>query len=315
MLPASMALAYTKTRRTIVGLGEILWDLFPQGKQVGGAPANFAYCASLLGDNGIAATRTGSDALGDEAFDRLRGLGLETSFIQQDPDNATGTVRVSLDSHGEPSFVITENVAWDFLAWTPAWGGLAQRADAVCFGSLAQRSPQSRETIRRFLGTVRPSALRIFDVNLRQSFYSPETLRDSLGLADIVKLNHEELPRVMDVLGLSRGQANTSEESLARDLLRAYGLKLVCVTRAAAGSILVGADDTNEHPGFPVKVADTVGSGDAFTAALAHHVLRGSTLPTINEAANRMGAWVASKAGATPVLEPEMLDRVRARDT
>jgi fructokinase len=315
MLPAAMAPADTKTPKTIVGLGEILWDLFPQGKQLGGAPANFAYCASLLGDNGIAASRIGSDALGDEAFDRLRSLGLETSFIQRDPDNATGTVRVSLDSQGEPSFVITENVAWDLLAWTPEWRELALQADAVCFGSLAQRSPQSRETIRRFLGTVRPGALRIFDVNLRQSFYSPENLRDSLGLADVVKLNHEELHRVLDLLRLSRGQANTSEQSLARDLLRAYGLKLVCVTRAAAGSILVGADDTNEHPGFPVKVADTVGSGDAFTAALTHHVLRGSPLPTINEAANRMGAWVASKAGATPALEPEILDRVRTRDT
>jgi fructokinase len=315
MLPAAMTSGDTKTPKLIVGLGEILWDLFPSGKQLGGAPANFAYCASLLSDKGIAASRVGHDPLGDEALARLRNLHLETSFIQQDPDNATGTVRVSLDSHGEPSFVITENVAWDFLAWTPEWRELAQRADAVCFGSLAQRSPQSRETIRQFLAAVRPATLRIFDVNLRQSFYSAEILRDSLRAADIVKLNHEELPLVIDVLRSSSGQANASEQSLARHLLRAYGLKLVCVTRAAAGSILVGADDTNEHPGFPVKVADTVGSGDAFTAALAHHVLRGSTLPTINEAANCMGAWVASKAGATPALEPEILDRVRARDT
>ena len=299
-------------RKTIVGLGEILWDLFPEGRQLGGAPANFAYCASLLGDAGIAASRVGQDALGEEATGRLRNLGLETGFLQRDAAHATGTVKVSVDARGEPSFQITENVAWDFLAWTPEWQELAERADAVCFGSLAQRSTESRETIRRFVAAMRPGTARIFDVNLRQKFYSAEILDESLRAADIVKLNHEELPRVTAVLGVANTAGEKGEESLARRLLQAYRLKLVCVTRGSGGSLLVSSDETNERSGFRAKIVDTVGSGDAFTAALAHHWLRGSPLAAMNEAANRMGAWVASKAGATPAPDGEVLARVRA---
>lgn len=292
----------------IVGLGEILWDLFPAGKQLGGAPANFAYCSSLLGDTGIAASRIGNDPLGKEALRKLDGLGLETSFIQVDEAHATGTVKVKVDSHGEPTFEISESVAWDFLAWDPVWQSLARKVDAVCFGSLAQRSPQSRETIRAFLKAVRSGTARVFDVNLRQSFYSASILLESIQMSDVVKLNHEELPRVMKILGLAETGNVTASAHL---LLEAFELQLVCVTGGAEGSILASRNEDDAHPGFPVRVVDTVGAGDAFTAALAHHFLRGATLSKMSEAANRMGSWVASHAGATPPPDQTELARIR----
>jgi fructokinase len=186
----------TTTKRTIVGLGELLWDFLPSGKQLGGAPANFAYITNLLGDIGIPASRAGRDSLGDAALHRLTQLGLSAAAVQQDLIHLTGTVKVEIDSSGQPRFDISEPAAWDFLEWIPSWQQLAKEADAVCFGSLAQRSPQSRSTIRSFLQATRPEALRIFDVNLRQNFYTAPILADSMKLATIVKLNHEELPRI-----------------------------------------------------------------------------------------------------------------------
>ena len=290
-------------RHTIVGLGELVWDLLPSGKQLGGAPANFAYAAQLLGNRGIVASRIGKDSLGNETLEQLSKLGLDVSFLQIDPVCRTGIVNVQVDLGGQPTFNIAESVAWDSLQWKSAWRALAEHADAVCFGSLAQRSARSRKTILSFLRAVRPGTARIFDVNLRQHFYSAEVISESLKLADIVKLNHEELPRVMEILALDTGD----EESSARRLLHACGAKLVCITRGAHGSLLVNLAGIAEHPGFRVPVADTVGAGDAFTAALVHHFLRGASLRVMNAAANRMGAWVASEAGATPVASAELL--------
>ncbi len=283
-------------RHVVVGLGELLWDLFPAGKQLGGAPANFAYITSLLGDEGIPASRLGQDSLGADAIRRLGELALSTEFIQKDADHPTGTVKVEVDPAGQPRFEISESVAWDFLEWTPQWQELAQKTDAVCFGSLAQRSEQSHTTIRSFLLGLRDGAVRVFDVNLRQHFYTVQVLAESMKLATIVKLNHEELPRIMRLFELeSRG-----EEDSARRLLSSHPVKLVCVTRGNSGSLLVSAGEIHEHPGFKVKVADTVGAGDAFTAALVHGYLRDTPLAQINENANRVGAWVASQSGATP---------------
>lgn len=293
---------------TIVGLGEVLWDLLPVGKQLGGAPANFAYMANLLGDRGIVASRIGSDALGAELRDALTRLGLDTSFVQSDPVHPTGTVKVEIDRAGQPSYEITESVAWDFLEINREWLLLARQADAICFGSLAQRSPKSRETIRMFLGAARPDAARVFDVNLRQDFYSATVIAESAKLADILKLNDSELPRVMQLLGLVYDE----ERSSAERLLRATGVKLVCVTRGSRGSLLVDGNASNEHPGSSVPVADAVGAGDAFAAALVHHFLRGSSLTAMNEAANRMGAWVVGQVGATPLADDDVLRKVRA---
>jgi len=283
-------------KRIVVGLGELLWDLFPAGKQLGGAPANFAYITSLLGDEGIPASRLGQDDLGAEAIRRLGDLGLSTEFIQRDADRPTGTVKVAVDSAGQPRFEISESVAWDFLEWTPQWQHLAQRADAVCFSTLAQRSERSRSTMRSFLLGTRPSAVRVCDVNLRQAFFTPQVVAESMKLATIVKLNHEELPRVMRLLQLD----DYGEKDSARHLLFSHDLELVCVTRGNNGSLLISRDECSEHPGFKVKVADTVGAGDAFTAALVHGYLREEPLAQINETANRVGAWVASEAGGTP---------------
>jgi fructokinase len=297
-------------KHLIVGLGEMLWDLFPEGKQMGGAPANFAYITSLLGNRGIAASRLGQDDLGCEATDRLTDLGLEATFLQQDAEHPTGTVRVTVDEHGQPCFEISKSVAWDYLEWTPQWQSLAAQADAVCFGSLAQRSPQSQATIQRFLQATRPQCLRVFDVNLRQNFYNAEILSASMKVASIVKLNHEELPKIMRLLTSGEMLSGSgSEESSARRLLDLYRLQLICVTRGNHGSLLVRGKVCDAHPGFRVKVADTVGAGDAFTAALVREYLRGSSPAEMNETANQIGAWVASESGATPVPGPGGIER------
>jgi fructokinase len=289
-------------KKKVVGLGEVLWDLFPERTCLGGAPANFAYIATLLGDQGIVASRVGEDARGSEALRQLKELGLDIDPVQSDPRHATGTVNVEVDSKGQARYEIAHPVAWDFLHWTPAWQRLAEEADAICFGSLAQRSEQSRTTIRRFLRSA-PHAVKIFDVNLRQTYYSQEVLAESMKLADIVKMNDEELPKIMSLGNFPRAGLHDDELSSARRLITAYDLQLVCVTRGGRGSLLVPAPgaDASEHPGFRVHVADTVGSGDAFTAGLVHEYLRGVSLDAMNQTANRVGAWVASEVGAMPV--------------
>lgn len=284
-------------RYKIVGLGELLWDMLPGGKQLGGAPANFAYITSLLGDEGLVASRLGTDELGSAAWKRLSELQLSTGYLQSDAHQPTGCVRVEVDQSGQPRFEIARPVAWDYLEWTSVWQDLARRADAVCFGSLAQRAPTSRATIRQFVHTMRSDAVRVFDVNLRQSFYSAEILADSMKLADIVKLNHDELPIIMGLFDLT----HVDEAASARRLIALHNLKLVCVTRGKGGSLLVSGERWSEHPGYEIKVSDTVGAGDAFTAGLLYQYLRGQTLREMGNTANRLGAWVSSSIGATPV--------------
>jgi fructokinase len=291
---------------TIIGLGELLWDVFPNRKELGGAPANFAYMTSLLGDEGVVASRVGRDRLGNAAARRLAKLGLSQEWLQLDTKNPTGTVKVQVFEGGQPKFQIAENVAWDNFEWTSQWQALAGRAAGVCFGSLAQRSARSRETIRLFLQNLRPNAVKIFDVNLRQSFFSVDIVRESAKIADIMKVNQDELPQVAQLLGCK----SNAKEAAAPWLLRTCGLKLVCVTEGPSGSSLVAADGVHRHPGFPTEVADTVGAGDAFTAALIHHYLRGATLDEMNEAANRMGSWVASQVGATPKPDVKFLKSI-----
>ena len=300
-------------RPIVVGLGELLWDLFPKGKQLGGAPANFAYIAALLGDTGIVASRVGDDRLGQEALWHLKSNSLDISRIQRDPVHPTGTVKVELDSNGQPEYQITENVAWDFMEFSEDWISLARSAHAVCFGTLAQRNPASRAAIRAFLSALPSFAIGIFDVNLRQSYFNAEILRDSLRHAKVLKLNHQEFPRFLDLLQCPLKSSDRSDVAAARWLCREFSLRLVCITRGGNGSILVTAQSHHEHPGFKVKIADTVGAGDAFTATMVHHALRGSSLATTNAAANRMGAWVASQEGAMPAADPAVLAEVQLR--
>ena len=283
-------------KKKVVGLGEVLWDLFPGRACMGGAPANFAYITTLMGDQGIVASRVGEDSRGIEALRQLEELGVNIDHVQTDREHTTGTVNVHVDGNGQPRFEIAQPVAWDHLQWTLDWQYLAETADAVCFGSLAQRSAVSRETIRRFVKAASSRALKIFDVNLRQSFYSQEILADSMRLADVVKLNNDELPKIMSLSRLP----HKDELSSAQRLIDEYELQLVCITRGGQGSLLATTKGSSEHRGFKVNVADTVGSGDAFTAGLVHEYLHGASLDLMNEVANLVGAWVASEVGAMP---------------
>jgi len=283
-------------KKKVVGLGEVLWDLFPGRACLGGAPANFAYITTLMGDQGIVASRVGEDSRGIDALRRLEELGLDINSVQTDREHGTGIVNVKVDGNGLADYNIAHPVAWDFLEWDSDWQELAEGADAVCFGSLAQRSEQSRATIRKFLSAASPNTLKVFDVNLRQSYFSQEILSESMRLADIVKLNDEELPKIMQLFELPHKEAFSS----AQRLLRKYDLEIVCITRGARGSLLLRDGDMSEHPGFKVRVADTVGSGDAFTAGLVHEYLHGASLDLMNEVANLVGAWVASEVGAMP---------------
>lgn len=290
----------------MVGLGEVLWDILPSGKVLGGAPANFAYMTNVLGDQGIVASRVGNDELGREACQFMQDLGLNTSYLQKDDHHETGIATVTIDGTGQPNFTIKEPVAWDFLEWTADWEELSARADVICFGSLAQRSLTSADTIDRFLRNASPKILRICDVNLRQSFYNEDVLRKSFQYADIVKLNEQELILVSFLFHLGAGTA----EVIAQRLLQDCDLKLVCITRADRGSLLVSREQTVEHTGFQVTVADAVGAGDAFTACLAHHYVRGNPLQQISEAANRFASWVATQRGATPPITPDQLQKI-----
>lgn len=283
-------------KKRVVGLGEVLWDLLPGGACLGGAPANFAYITTLMGDQGIIASRVGEDSRGIEALRRMEELGLNIDHVQTNREHPTGTVKVDLDGNGQAHFEIAHPVAWDFLAWTTDWQRLAVTADVVCFGSLAQRSEPSRSTIRQFLSATLPGTLKVFDVNLRQSYYSDEILAESMRLAEVVKLNDDEVPTVMSLCRL----AHKDNLSSAQRLIEEYDLKVVCITRGAHGSVLVRGGEVSEHPGFKVHVADTVGSGDAFTAGLVHEYLHGASLDLMNEVANLVGAWVASEVGAMP---------------
>jgi len=298
-------------RPIVVGLGELLWDLFPSGKQLGGAPANFAYITALLGDTGVVASRVGDDRLGQEALWYLKSNRLNVNHVQRDLEHPTGTVKVEVDAKGQPEYLFGANVAWDFMEFSEDWISLARSAHAVCFGSLAQRNSVSRATIRAFLAALPSFAIGIFDVNLRQSFFSREILRDSARFAKVLKLNHEEFPRFLELIGCPLKPAESSDVNAARWLCKEFGIQLVCVTRGANGSLLATSSSFDEHPGFTVKIADTVGAGDAFTATMVHHALRGSSLKTTNAAANRMGSWVASQEGAMPQPDPEVVREVR----
>ena len=289
--------------------------------RLGGAPANFAVMAGRLGNHAAILSRIGRDDLGRQAIDRLDPMPVETGFLQVDQLHETGRVTVSLDG-GEPHYTIHEPAAWDFLELSDEWIQLAARADAICFGSLAQRNRQARQTIQTLAAEASAKCIRVFDVNLRAPFYSAEVLQESLELATVVKMNDVEAPLVLDLLDLAIEEAPVTGETLSTpEYLRAAAerllaefpsLQLVAATRGSRGSLLVTRDEWNEHPGFPVKVADGIGAGDAFTAAMTHYMLRGADLATLNEAGNRWGGWMASQSGAMPALPDSVRDAITA---
>ncbi len=310
----------------ILGIGELLWDMLPEGPQLGGAPANFAVMAGRLGDHAAILSRIGRDDLGRQAIDRLDPMPVETRYLEVDPAHETGRVTVSL-SGGEPHYTIHEPAAWDFLELSDEWIGLAERAHAVCFGSLAQRSRQSRQTIQSLIAQCSSDCIRIFDVNLREPFYSTEVLEESIQLATVVKMNEGEAFKIPHLLGLNAEKAPDASAarpraappgrggsfllSTAERLLSAFpSLELVAITRGAEGSLLVRREEWDDHRGYSVQLADGIGAGDAFTAALAHYMLRGADLATLNEAGNRWGGWTASQSGAMPALSDAVRDKI-----
>jgi len=280
-----------------VGLGEILWDMLPAGKQLGGAPANFAYHAQALGAQGAVVSCIGEDELGREIVTRLDELGLDRSYLAADKSHPTGTVTVELDEHGKPDYTIHENVAWDFIPWEPRLAELAARTDAVCFGSLCQRSEVSHRAVRDFLEATRTECIRLFDINLRQSYFNKGIVQTMLESSNVLKLNDEELPVVAALLDLAG-----SEDELFSRLTEAYALQMIALTRGAHGSRLYARGHSCEHGGFPAQIADTVGAGDSFAAAIALGLLYGRTLDEINAFANRLASFVCSQNGATPRL-------------
>jgi fructokinase len=282
-----------------VGIGEVLWDLLPGGRQFGGAPANFAYHAKALGADAQVVSCVGRDDLGDEILTHLDRLGLGHDYVSVNADHPTGTVSVQLDTARKPEYVIHEQVAWDYLELLPQSLGLAARADAVCFGSLAQRFSVSRVAIREFLAATGPECLRVFDINLRQHYYNVDTIAVGLESADVLKLNDEELPTIAGLLSI-RG---TTEELLGT-LCRRYNLKLIALTEGERGSLLFTTTTQSRHGGHRTEVVDSVGAGDAFTAVLAFGLLSGASLDAINEQANRVASFVCSRAGATPEMPP-----------
>lgn len=288
----------------VIGVGELLWDLLPAGKQLGGAPANFAYHAHALGADELVVSRVGNDPLGQEILERFRALGLRTDGISVDPAAPTGTVSVSLDEHGKPTFTIHENVAWDFFESSVDVLGKTSHADAICFGSLAQRGTAAREAIRAVLVAAPAESLRIFDVNLRQNFWSPDIIADSLELADVFKLNDDELPVAVQLLGLEGGEADQM-----RQLAAQFELRAVALTKGANGSSLLVDGTLVSRPGSKLTIADTVGAGDSYTAALVMGLLAGHEPGRILECAHRLADFVCTQPGAMPPIPKWVLDK------
>jgi fructokinase len=283
--------------REVVGVGEILWDLFPDEARFGGAPANFACHVAALGGDACVVSRVGSDELGRRALQELQQRGVKTDFIATDPTRATGTVDVTSDANGVASYRFASDVAWDALVWSDDLQPLATGADAICFGTLGQRKQQSRDTIRRFVAATSESCLRIFDANLRPPFFDKDMIFESLNLANVLKVNDEELPVVADAAGVSG-----SVEDTVRELARRCELQCISVTRGARGAMLLVDGHVVESAGRDVTVVDTVGAGDAFTAALAMGLLRRNSHEHVLYHAVEVAAFVCTQPGATPAL-------------
>jgi fructokinase len=283
-----------ENKYVVVGIGEILWDLLPQGKVLGGAPANFAYHAHQLGAEGYVISSIGKDELGEEILSQLANYDLNLQL--EKVDYPTGTVIVKLSGKGVPEYEIIKDVAWDYLSLTTDSYHLASETDAVCFGSLAQRNSVSRKVITDFVKLVPAKALKIFDINLRQSFYSRDLIEDSLKLANILKINDDELKLVTGLFGW----ADANDEELCYNLINNYGLKLVALTCGTKGSHLFTADEQSSLSTPIVEVRDTIGAGDSFTAGMAMGLLNNKSLKESHSIAVELSAYVCTHNGAMP---------------
>lgn len=287
----------------VAGIGEVLWDQLPQGDVLGGAPANVAYHAGQLGAESYIISAVGKDKLGDEIISRLTEKNI--NLLISRTAYPTGTVKVTLDDKGVPNFVITKDVAWDHIELTNESINLAGQLDAVCFGSLAQRNEVSHNAITRFLNLVPDNALKIFDINLRQNFYDKQLINESLKFSNILKINDDELLIISKLFGWKG-----DEEDLCRKLLENYDLKLVAYTCGTNGSYLYSPDKKSFFNTPVVKVKDTIGAGDAFTAALMDSLLNGDTLSRCHALAVDISAFVCENDGAMPEYTKELHNRI-----
>ncbi|MCF0160072.1 MAG: carbohydrate kinase [Bacteroidaceae bacterium] len=288
-----------KKERYIVGMGEALWDVFPTGKKLGGAPANFAFHVSQHGLKGIAVSAVGEDELGNELLNNLKEVGMD--FHMQKTAQPTGTVQVTLNERGVPQYEIVKDVAWDNIAFTNELADIARNAQAVCFGSLAQRNEVTRNTLKEFIKLMPTDedVLRVFDINLRQHFYSKEIIEESIRMSNVFKINDEELDLITPLFGLKNG----TQEERCKELLEKYpSLRLIILTCGELGSHIHTRDIHTFVSTPKVKVASTVGAGDSFTATFIAGLLKGLNLADAHYRAVMVSAYVCTHDGAMPEL-------------
>lgn len=282
----------------VIGIGEVLWDIFPEYQRPGGAPANVIYHASILGNQGIIASKVGNDKLGEDLRQFLMGKQIDTQYLQVSESHPTGTVDVKI-TDDEAKYDIKAPVAWDFLDLEDSWRKLSKKADAVCFGTLAQRSARSRETILQFLDAVPRKCLRILDLNLREPFYDNGIIKDSIRRADVLKLNQSEFQLLSEIF---------FTDNLQTWLFEKYNTNIICLTKGKEGSELITREAHFIEPRYKIDTGkgDSVGVGDAFTAALTHQMLRNKPLDEALKSANRYAAHIAARKGAMPEV-PELV--------
>lgn len=287
--------------KRIVGFGEALWDVFPEGRKIGGAPANFAYHVAQWGLDSCAVSAIGNDELGDDIVRKFDENGL--NYRLERVDFPTGTVQVTLDENKVPSYNIMEGVAWDNIPMTPDLEALARDCRAVCFGSLAQRSAVSRATINAFIDMMPEDSLKIFDINLRQHYYTEEIICDSMKKADILKINDEEILVVAQLLDVTE----ESEREICKVLLDKFDLRMVILTCGDRGSYVLTRDESSWVDTPKVSVVSTVGAGDSFTGTFIASILLGKTLRQAHEAAVKVSAYVCTCQGAMPAIPKDLL--------
>ena len=287
-------------KRYVVGLGEALWDVLPEGKKLGGAPANFAYHAGQFGLDTLAVSALGEDALADETIEALKEHGLK--YVMPRVKYPTGTVQVTLSGDGIPAYEIKENVAWDNIPYDDDIRQIARSCRAVCFGSLAQRNVVSRQTIQRFLDDTPADCVKIFDINLRQQFYSKEVIKESLQRCNILKINDEELV----LIGRMFGYPGLDIENKCWLILGKYNLDMLVLTCGTNGSYVFTPGQMSFQETPKVEVADTVGAGDSFTGSFCAAILSGKTVQEAHRLAVKVSAYVCTQNGAMPVLPAEL---------
>ena len=288
-------------KRFVVGLGEALWDVLPEGKKLGGAPANFAYHAGQFGLDTIAISALGEDELAAETIKALKEHGL--NYLMPHVPYPTGTVQVTLTGDGIPAYEIKENVAWDNIPYTPEIAEIAKNCRAVCFGSLAQRNVTSWATIRQFLDDSPADCLKIFDINLRQQFYTKEVIEESLKRCNILKINDEELVVIKRMYGYD----DLDMRGICEKILAEYGLKMLVLTCGTNGSYVFAPGLTSYQDTPKVTVADTVGAGDSFTGSFCAAILNGKPMEEAHKKAVAVSAFVCTQNGAMPTLPPDLL--------